>query len=120
SDRYQLKAKQLAAVLESLRAKTGFLEMRFDEQGFLTLGDRSRIAGGSTSARALLVATVDGKKAITLENHDHSASVAFARTGSPIIYESRATGARIEVQPVEIDFSDFSQLEGQKEARAAF
>lgn len=120
SDRHRLNAKQLAAVIESLRAKTGFLEMRFDEQGFLTLGDRSRLAGGSVSARALLVAAVEGNKAITLENHDHSASIAFARTGSPTIYESRATGARMEMQPVEIDFSDFLQLQGRKEARAAF
>lgn len=120
SDRHQLNAKQLAAVLESLRAKTGFLDMHFDEQGFLSLGDRSRVAGGSVSARALLVAAVEGHKAIALENHSHSTSVAFARTGSTIIYESRATGARIEVQSVDIDFSDFLQLQGQKEARAAF
>lgn len=120
SDRHRLNAKQLAAVLESLRAKTGFLDMRFDEQGFLSLGDRSHIVGGSVSARALLVAAVESHKAIALENHDHSAGVAFARTGPPTIYESRATGARMELQPVEIDFSDFLQLQGQKEARAAF
>lgn len=120
SNRHRLKAKQLTAVIESLRVKTGFLEMHFDEQGFLRLGDRSLITGGSVSARALLVAAVEGNKAIALENHDHSANVAFARTGSPTIYESRLTGARMEMQPVEIDFSDFLHLQGPKEARAAF
>src|SRR5262245_44932661 len=33
-----LGAKQLRAALERLRQETGFLEMRFDELGFLTLG----------------------------------------------------------------------------------
>src|SRR5262245_11063750 len=36
----KLNAKQLDAVLTSLRDKTGLLEMRFDENGFLTLGDQ--------------------------------------------------------------------------------
>src|SRR5262245_4347873 len=41
-DRNKLNAKQLAIVLKSLRDKTGFLEMNFDENGFLNLGDRTK------------------------------------------------------------------------------
>jgi hypothetical protein len=46
----RLGATQLRKVLDSLRHKTGFLEMRFDEFGFLALGDRSSFVGGSASA----------------------------------------------------------------------
>jgi hypothetical protein len=119
-DRHQLNAKQLAAILESLRAKTGFLDLHFDAQGFLTLGDRRRIEGGSVSARALLIAALEGDRAIVLENHSRSPHVIFARTSSPTIYESRLAGTRMEAQPVEIDFSDFAQLRGPKEVVAAF
>src|SRR5438876_2740894 len=63
----RLSAAQLQLVLDSLRHKTGFLDMRFDEAGFLTLGDRTRYAGGSASARELLIATVDGQRALVLE-----------------------------------------------------
>ena len=38
---------QAQRALESLRRKTGFMEMRFDESGFLTLGDRTRFVGAS-------------------------------------------------------------------------
>ncbi|MGH9768219.1 MAG: hypothetical protein ACREAB_12355, partial [Blastocatellia bacterium] len=48
----KLDAKQLDAVLTSLRDKAGFLEMCFDEDGFLTLGDRTKFSGGSGVARA--------------------------------------------------------------------
>ncbi|MGH9836442.1 MAG: hypothetical protein ACREBD_28750 [Blastocatellia bacterium] len=66
----RLSASQLQKALESLRHNTGFLEMRFDESGFLTRGDRMRFAGGSAAARELLIATVDGRVAIELEAHD--------------------------------------------------
>src|SRR5215510_3687244 len=35
----RLNASQLQMALESLRHKSGFLEMRFDESGYLRLGD---------------------------------------------------------------------------------
>jgi hypothetical protein len=40
----RLNAKQLNTALISLRGKAGFLEMCFDEDGFLTLGHRARAA----------------------------------------------------------------------------
>src|SRR5262249_48841067 len=54
---YRLGAKQLDILLVSLREKTGFLDMTFDENGFLTLGDQTKFSGGSATARALLDAT---------------------------------------------------------------
>src|SRR5262245_32093833 len=55
---WQLNAQQLRLLIESLRHKTGFQELGFDEAGFLTLGNRARLVGGSASARELLVAAI--------------------------------------------------------------
>src|SRR5262249_57668166 len=116
----RLSAAQLRKLAESLRQKTGFQEMRFDGTGFLTLGDRTRIAGGSAAARELLIATVDGRVAIELEAHDNSPHIAFARITAGAIYTDFDTKARIEARQVQIDFSDFAELRGEREAMAAF
>jgi len=116
----KLKLDQLKATLESLRGKTGFLDMRFDEAGFLTLGDRTRFTGGSSSARELLIATVDGRQAIELEAHNNSPQIAFARLTAGNILTGFQTGARIEVRQVQLDFADFAELRGEREAVAAF
>lgn len=115
-----LNSKQIEKLLRSLREKTGFPEMHFDQAGFLNLGDRAKIEGGSATARELLIAAVDRARAIDLENHDHSVNVAFAQLGKSVIFTSRATGARIEVYPVEIDFSDFAHLRGDRATLSAF
>ncbi len=115
-----LAAKQLLRVLESLRQKTGFLEMRFDESGFLTLGDRTCFVGGSATARELLITTVDGRVAIELEAHDYSPDIAFAHITAGTVYTSFQTRARIEVRQAQLDFSDFAELRGEREAIAAF
>jgi hypothetical protein len=115
-----LNPKQLDRILRSLREKTGFLEMHFDETGFLRLGDRMKIVGGSATARELLIAAVDRGRAIDLENHDHSPMVAFAQLGRSVVFTSLATGTRVDVYPIEIDFSDFAHLRGDKVVLAAF
>jgi hypothetical protein len=116
----QHKPKHLTNMLQSLRAKTGLLEIEFDEDGFLRIGDPTRISGGSQLARDLLASAMEGPLAFDLESHDRSAIVAFARLGSPISYQSRMTGAQIEVLPLEIDFTDFERLQGDRQVLAAF
>lgn len=115
-----LNAEQLGAALTSLRDKAGFLEMRFDENGFLTLGDRAKISGGSPTARALLEAAVRMPHAVDLESHPHSPLVAFGRLATPIAYQHYPTGKRIDVFPLQIDFTDLSKLRGDNLALAAF
>jgi len=117
---HKLNAKQLDAVLRSLRDKTGLIEMRFDENGFLTLGDQTKFSGGSAIARALLDAAVTMSKAVDLESHMYSSKVAFARLAEPLAYRNFLSGAKIDVFPLEIDFSDFSKLRGDRPALAAF
>src|SRR5215470_14811432 len=84
----KLNAKQLDAVLKSLRDKAGLIEMRFDENGFLTLGDRTKFSGGSATARALLDAAVTMGAAVDLESHGYSSKVAFARLAEPLAYRN--------------------------------
>jgi hypothetical protein len=116
----KLNAKQQTAVLKGLREKTGLVELDFDEDGFLRAGDPTRLSGGSATARALLLAALDSEQAFDLESHDRSSIVAFARIGAPISYQSRLTGASIDVIPVEFDFADFDRLRGDRQAIAAF
>jgi hypothetical protein len=116
----KLNAKQLDAVLTSLREKAGLFEMRFDENGFLALGDQTNFSGGSAIARALLDAAAKMAHAVDLESHMHSYQVAFARLAAPVAYRNYSSGAQIDVFPLEIDFSDFSKLRGDHQALAAF
>src|SRR5262245_35341952 len=115
-----LSDQRLQTTLKSLRHKIGFLEMHFDQDGYLKLGDRGRITGGSSIARGLLISAVDGDRIFELEAYDCSPSVAFANIGESAIYTILATGARIEVRPIRLDFFDFAQLRGEREVLAAF
>lgn len=118
--RYKLSGKQVTALEASLRQKTGYRDLRFDEAGFLTLGDAESVAGGSPAARELIRAVVNSHNCFELESHDRSPQIVFASLGTSTIYESRASGARIEVRPVQLDFYDFRCLQGSKEVLAAF
>lgn len=116
----RLSAAQLQQLLDSLRHKTGLIELGFDEAGFLTLGDRTRLAGGSATARELLVATVDGRLVFELEAYNNSPDLAFAYITGGMFYSSQRTQARIEVRQVQLDFGDFGQLNGARAVLAAF
>lgn len=76
--------------------------------------------GASASARALLSAAVDGEAAFELEAHDHSLGVAFACITAGVYYVDRASAAQIHVRQVQLDFADFEQLHGSREAVIAF
>jgi len=117
---HSLRSQQLQAVLESLRGKSGFLEMNLDQAGCLTLGDRSRVAGGSPTARELLIATVESDRLFRLESHNHSPNIAFAQLSGGAIYENRRLKARMEVRLLKVDFADFLQLRGSDETLASF
>lgn len=119
-DKKRLSDKQMNEVLESLRAKTGWRELSFDEEGFLVCPAPANFADGSVSARRLLLEAITSQQAFDLEAHDRAAEVVFARLAMPIAYESRRTGERIDAYPVQIDFADFNKLSGDGEALKAF
>ncbi len=116
----RLNEAQLRLLAESLRQKTGWRELQFDDAGFLVLGDRTRLAGGSATARELLAATVDGAKAFELEAHNHAAALAFACITVGTVHYRHQTNTRLEVQQLQLDFADFVELRGDHEVRAAF
>jgi hypothetical protein len=116
----RLNEKQLQQVQESLRRKSGFMELGFDEQGALTLGNRQRAQGGSATARALLIAAVDSANLYELESHERSPEVAFAQLYESADRLSGETGKRTTVYQAQLDFADFDQLDGAREAKASF
>ncbi len=118
--KHRLKEKQLKQVLEGLAEKTGFQEIGFDGDGFLTLGDRRNFVAGSATARDLLMDAVDSPSQLHLENHSYSAQVVFANLGKSTLFYNMRTKAQIEHQPMRLDFSDFGKLIGPKEVLASF
>jgi hypothetical protein len=115
----RLNEKQLQQAQDSLRHKSGFMELGFDAQGGLTLGNRQRIRDGSATARALLIAAVDSGNLYELESHELSPEVAFARLYESEYREIGETGQRLDIFQVQIDFADFDRLQGTREAKAA-
>ncbi len=116
----RLNERQLQTLQESLRQKSGFVELEFDRQGALTLGNRQNIVGGSATARALLEAAVDSANLYELESHERSPEVAFARIVESEGWEDRQTGRRGTNYRVQLDFTDFNHLSGAREAKASF
>ena len=116
----QLNANQLKQVLLSLREKTGWQSLAFDEAGFLVCPEPQLISGGSAAARRLLGAALNGSEAYELENHNASPDVSFARLAPGMDYVSLCASARFSVYPVQLDFADFSRLRGDGLACQAF
>jgi hypothetical protein len=115
----RLNERQLQILRESLRHKSGFAELGFDQQGALTLGNRQNIAGGSATARALLAAAVDSANLYELESHERSPEIAFARLRDMEYRISHKTGKRLNIYQAQIDFADFDRLQGPREAKAS-
>ncbi len=115
----RLNEKQLRQMQDSLRLKSGFMELGFDAQGALTLGNRQHTRGGSATARALLIAAVESGNLYELESHESSPEVAFARLYESEYREIGETGHRLDIFQVQIDFADFDRLQGAREAKAA-
>jgi hypothetical protein len=119
-DKKALNEKQRQAMLKSLRAHTGWQQLDFDENGFLACPQHNAFNGGSAAARKLLGAALSSAFAFELESHDNVKAVAFARLAEAVHYESRASGATIEVFPLQLDFADFNKLRGDAATLAAF
>jgi len=110
---------QLKTLLHGFRFWTGLSEITFDDSGNLSLGDRSRVTGGSATARQLIIAAVEGQDSFTLENRDSSPTIAFAQIESTESYADGA-GSRHNGWEIRLDLSDFVELAGHEEARSSF
>ena len=100
-----------------LRVITGLTDLAFGSDGALRF-DVNKVTGGSALARQLLLQAINGDNVIVLEDASSRADVAFCR-----VVRGRWTSAESTRPPayvVLIDFTDFQQLSGDAEARAAF
>src|SRR5678815_3607049 len=104
-------------LIKRLRVISGWRNLNFDNNGSLRLAD-TQTSGGSESARLLLKEALAGPNVIVLEDASSRTDVAFCRVvrGRWVRDESKKPPAFV----VLIDFTDFQQLSGDAEARAAF
>ena len=99
-----------------LRLITGWTDLTFNEDGALRTGQH--LAGGSQSARDLLNNAFSGARTILFEDASGRKDVVFCRV---ILAKPEADSSdQREVHLVQIDFSDFQQVIGDKRALAAF
>lgn len=105
-------------LLTELRKITGWTKLTFaDDDHRLTL-DVSETRPGSQSAQALLTRAVSGDKVIVLEDASSRSDVAFCRV-VPGKW-SNENSSQPPAYVILIDFTDFEQIVGDKEARASF
>lgn len=98
-----------------LRTITGWTSLTFDDAGALKIGNTAA-RGGSTSARDLLLKTIAGNRMILIEDASSRKDVVFCR----VVLGRLDRDPSSEVYVVLIDFDDFQQVSGDKQARAAF
>jgi len=99
-----------------LRLITGWTNLTFNEDGALRTG--GHLTGGSQSARDLLNSAFSGSRTILFEDASGRKDVVFCRV--VLAKPEEDSSEQGEVHLVQIDFSDFQQITGDKQARAAF
>lgn len=98
-----------------LRAITGWTDLAFDNDGAMRAGHNGPRAG-SQSARELLNKAFTGKRLILFEDASSRKDVVFCRVSLGTMDQVTPS----EVYIVLIDFADFRQVTGDKQALAAF
>ena len=100
---------------QRLRTITGWTNLSFNSDGALRIGD-ANARGGSKGARDLINRTFSGKRMILFEDASSRKDVVFCR----VVLGKFDSLPDAEVYVVLIDFADFRQVTGDKQARAAF
>ena len=115
--RESVSQSQRDELIARLSAITGWADLAFADDGALKLSNVNP-ASGSTNARSLLTRAVTGDRVILFENASSSKDVVFCRV---------ILGRFLRELPIDpdvfvvlIDFDDFRQVIGDKQARAAF
>lgn len=104
-------------LLTELRKITGWTKLTFADDGRLTI-DSSETRQGSSGAQALLTRAISGDKVIVLEDASSRSDVAFCR-----VVPGKWNNENSSQPPafvILIDFTDFEQIVGDKQARASF
>lgn len=104
-------------LLRRLRKITGWTELTFNNDGALQ-ANPELITGGSASARDLLNRALSGDGIIVFEDASSRKDVVFCKVISGKPDPQLAIAGQVHV--VQIDFTDFRQVTGDKQALAAF
>lgn len=100
-----------------LRKITGLTNLEFDYTGTLS-ASTNEVAGGSKTARDLILNAIDGRNAVVLEDASNRSDVAFCRVLAG--KWKKASAANPPAFVVQIDFVDFERLIGDERALEAF
>jgi hypothetical protein len=109
---------ELNVILRELRSITGFTDLSIDKNGNLTFTEH-HFLGGSNKARDLIRAAIRSSDSFTIAATNHSNTVAFAQLESILRYDDEL-GKKHEDWQVRIDFADFEELSGEKQALNSF
>ncbi len=104
-------------LLDRLRTITGWSDLDFNGDGALQVAN-TKFNSGSKSARELINRAVSGERLILFEDASSRKDVAFCKV--VVAKFLREPPAEAEVYVVLIDFDDFREVSGDKQARAAF
>ena len=104
-------------LVNRLRVITGWRDLRFDNNGMLSW-NRDAVDGGSQSARALITSLVSADAMIVIQDASSRSDVAFCRVVPGRLIRDELPSLRAFV--VLIDFADFHQVTGDRQARDAF
>lgn len=115
--RENVSPAQREELASRLRKITGWTTLKFTNDGSFQT-DLQEIAGGSKSARELLNAAFFGDRTILFEDASSRKDVVFCRVISGKLLPEILPDEDVHV--VQIDFADFRQVIGDKQALAAF
>jgi hypothetical protein len=115
--REEIPSASREELAKRLRAITGWLNLKFDENGSLQVGETTSV-DGSISARNLLSKALASNTVLILEDASNRPDVVFARV-VPGRWKNDI-GEQRPVFVVLIDFADFDHLMGDRPALEAF
>jgi RHS repeat-associated protein len=114
-----LSLEQRKELIDDWKKKTGYKDITFVERNgrfILVINSEAGHEGGSETAREELRAAQESTSIfdlVSVDGTERTASVRFSQTGFPKAYDRTRGGL---VFDVEIDFGDFSELRGYKDA----
>jgi hypothetical protein len=107
-------------LVSSLRRITGFKDLRFAEDGSLSLGDPASVESGSAIARQIIFCALGSGKTFIIEDHSGSRSVIFGQMDEGTDFEDIISKQRLDIWRLRIDFEDFHDIDAPPEVRESF
>jgi hypothetical protein len=112
----EVSAERRIELENKLRKITGWLDLTFDGDSILQVGNRQS-SGGSKSARELIAKAIDGQHVVVVEDASKRADVVFCQVVKGV-WKGNATARSVYI--VLIDFFDFEHVIGDQRALSSF